>query len=277
MKRTGITLRSILVLSCITLVMASCRKECKENVDADVDEVFNQAEFASEDADNLADAATVENTSSSSRMIEAQDTYMGLSACATITKDSTGGIFTRTVDFGTTNCLCTDNRYRRGKIIITHTGNRFMIGSTKTVTFDNYYVNDQHLEGTRVITNTGNLTWNIDATNMKLTKPDGSYITWTSNRTRTMTAGNATPHLFSDDIFSIIGVWNGTRSDGKTVAATITSPLKRAMNCKWIESGVIEKLVSGDNSPRVIDFGNGNCDDQATVSYRHRSKTITLR
>jgi hypothetical protein len=270
MKRK-ITL-TVLFTAAILTTFNSCRKESKENMQADED--LSKAEFASSDADNMADAAARDQKAY--RVTNgAQDTYMSMSACATITRDSSGGVFTRTVDFGTSNCLCNDNRYRRGKIIITHTGNYFAVGSVKTITFDNYYVNDNHLEGTRTITNTGNLVWTIAATNMKLTKPDGTYITWTSNRTRTMVAGDATLAM-SDDVYNIEGTWNGARSDGKTMTATITTPLKRELGCKWFESGVVEILTSGDNHPRVIDYGNGTCDDQATVTYRNHTKTITL-
>jgi hypothetical protein len=275
MKNKKVMLSFFLAIISASIMTSSCRKESMENREADA--AFTESEFASNDADNLADAAGRDQSGYRISAGQQQDTYMSMSACATVTKDSTGGIFTRTIDFGTSNCLCHDNRYRRGKVIITHTGGYFTVGSVKTITFVDYYVNDNHLEGTRKITNVGDYVWTIEATNMKLTKTDGSYISWNSSRTRTMTAGSTTPLVLSDDVYKIEGSWNGTRLDGKTMTANITTPLIRELSCKWIGSGVIEITTSGDSHSRTIDYGNGNCDDQATVSYRHRTKNITLK
>lgn len=83
-----------------------------------------------------------------------------LSVCAAVDLNSgtkvnfaIDGQDTITVDFGASNCLCNDNRYRRGKVIFIYSGLYRTIGSVITITTSNYFVNDNQVLGTKTITN----------------------------------------------------------------------------------------------------------------------------
>ncbi len=54
--------------------------------------------------------------------------------CATIEFDIESNPKKVTIDFGETNCLCEDNRYRKGKIIVEYTGNYYEEGSVRKST-----------------------------------------------------------------------------------------------------------------------------------------------
>jgi hypothetical protein len=267
---------ALLILSAVFI--SSCKKDRDDLNDTTVASDNEQSETFSNDVMNIADNAA-KTGESGFRTSEAQEVYEGLSQCATVTHDSLSNPKMLTIDFGTSNCLCADGRNRRGKIIVSYTGRYFEVGSVKTMNFDNFYRNDNKLEGTRVITNNGKdaqgrMNWTINAQNMKISKSNGKVHTWNSQRTRTMLAGNDTK-TWTDDVYEITGSASGVNANGVNYTANITKPLHRALSCRWIDSGTIEISPEG-RATRSVDFGNGNCDDQATVSVRKKTRNITL-
>lgn len=276
MKTLKKLIPALLVLS-IAFVSA-CRKDRDDLDDTTVASDNEQSETFSNDVMNIADNAA-QTGSAGFRTSADNAIYEGLSQCASVTHDTVSNPKMLTIDFGTVNCLCADGRNRRGKIIVTYTGRYFETGAVKTMNFDNFYRNDNKLEGTRTITNNGldnqgRMNWTINAQNMKITKSNGKVHTWNSVRTRTMIAGYDT-QIWTDDVYEITGSASGINANGLNYKANITKALHRAMNCRWIDSGTIEITPEGKNT-RTVDFGNGTCDDQATVSVKKRTRNITL-
>ena len=86
------------------------------------------------------------------------------------------------LDFGTENCESFTGKLRRGLINVSLTDHWRNEGSLRTIIFDDFYVDNVHLEGVRTIENTGlndadNITWNRKMTGGKLSFEDGSTIT----------------------------------------------------------------------------------------------------
>jgi hypothetical protein len=272
---------SVLLLS-VVVFTTSCRKDRDNLDDTSVASDHEQSETMSNDVMNIADNAA-KTGSAGFRTSEATEVFDGLSQCATVTHDTTvdplDPLKKLIIDFGPTNCLCADGRYRRGKILVTYTGRYFETGSVKTMTFEEFYRNDNNLKGTRTITNNGldangSMHWTVNEQNMIITKSNGKVVTRNSVRTRTMIAGYDTP-TWTDDVYEITGSASGVNGNGISYTANITKALRRALSCKWIDSGIIEITPEG-KATRTVDFGNGNCDDQATVSVKNRSRNITL-
>ena len=90
-------------------------------------------------------------------------------------------------------------------------------------------------------------------------------------------AGESTIGLFkwTDDVYSITGTASGTGFDGTAFTSNITNPLIVALNCHWIEKGTIVFTPSG-KLPRTIDFGNGDCDANATITIAGATFNIVL-
>lgn len=204
-----------------------------------------------------------------------------LSPCATISLNLASSPHQLTIDFGNTNCKCLDGKYRRGKILVSFTGLYADSGSSHTISFDNYHVNNYKVEGTQTVSNNGHnskghLTFSIDI-NSTITDTSGNKLTYISARTREWVAGESTNGLFGwlDDVYSITGNASGTSFNGTSYTAKITSPLIVALNCRWIESGKIE-FKPDASLTRTIDFGNGDCDNKATVSIAGLSINIFL-
>lgn len=195
--------------------------------------------------------------------------------CATVVRDTTVSPRTITIDYGTTNCLCRDGRYRRGVVVISYAGTRRTAGSSYSVAFSNYYVNDNQVTGSisgsyNVVNGHPTLT---RSSNLTITTPANQTTTRVANRTTEMIAGYNTPALRRDDVFLISGSSSMTNARG-TASQTITTPLRKELSCNWLVSGVM--TTTRGNNTRTIDYGNGSCDNQATVTMNGNTRTITL-
>lgn len=277
----GITIVAIALASTFT----SCRKDKNdpEEKDNDTSSASDQSLASSIDNDmtSIADEAGRTYTVSSFKT-SGVDGLLSTS-CATVTVDSSAApARTITVNFGATNCLCNDGRYRRGAIVYSFTGKYRDSLTVITVTPQNYFVNDNQVTGSKSITNQGHnaanhLVYQITA-NMQIIKAGGAgTISWQANRTREWTAGESTL-TWNDDMYSITGTASGTSASGNTFNSVITSPLVRnmAIGCRrHFVSGVLQHTPSG-KATRYIDFGNGTCDDQAVVTINGVSYTVTL-
>jgi len=279
----------------IGLTIGSCKKEQPAADDTDTQAASDnaQAESVSNDVTNMADQAAANGTSASFKMSGSEL----FSPCATIdvSKDtvilpSTDTVNTITIDFRA-SCLCKDNRYRKGQIIITQYKRWWQKNSYRMISFNGYFVGKttdamHQIEGTHKVTfngpdlrtlltstNTTNPTWTIEAKEMKITAPNGKYHTWNSTRTREWSEGYKTPNWL-DDVYLITGGADGTNSNGSGYKATITSALKRKISCSWFVSGTVEITPTGKKT-RTVDFGNGTCDDKATVTIGSKTYNIT--
>jgi hypothetical protein len=281
MKTSKFT-KYLMVAATVGIVLGACKKKEDEPQDNDTSAATDNAlaEGSFSDANSISDQAAAGNLTSflygNSNESGERDLMTG---CATITRDTVSSPRTITVDFGTANCLCNDGRNRRGIIHISYTGHYKDSLSMHTITFTDYFVNDNKVEGTHTVTNnghnnSGHLTFSISV-NGTITKANGGgTVTWTSTRTREWIEGESTA-LWSDDVYLITGSASGTNAAGNSYTATIISALKIKLNCHNIVSGKMDLTPSGKPT-RTIDWGNGDCDNQATVTINGHVYNITL-
>lgn len=259
----------------ILLLITACNKRNTNNGNsANINDSRDQSQvdFFFSDAKDIADDASDKNTG------DALTQYKTTAGCASITHDTLSNPKQIIIDFGTINCLCADGRYRRGKIIVDYTGHYRDSGSVHHIHFDNYFVNDNQLLGTKTVSNMGKNTnnqsyFNIDINGQLIKASTTDTIFWQSTRVRTWIAGESTPARL-DDVYSISGNGTMTNSNGSRTA-TIIAPLIKALACKWIQEGTVEISPSGKPT-RILDFGNGTCDNQATVTVNSVVHNITL-
>lgn len=188
---------------------------------------------------------------------------------------------TITVDFGASNCTDNYGVNRRGMITIVVTGKYRTTGSVISITTQNYYVNDNKVEGTVVVTNLGanaanHTEFSVEISNAKLTYANGDEVTYQSSRVREWVVGEDTDGLIGvlDDEYDITGTASGVDRNGLSYTMTITSPLRVAVVCRWIKQGVVEIQPDGLYL-RVVDFGSGSCDATATVEINNHTYTIS--
>lgn len=283
MKTRQFTLGLALAALVSASIFSSCRKKEIEEKDNDTISAKDQS-FASStvnDMTSISDEAGKGNSTTTSSFKTAESNAI-LSSCSVITYDTLAAAKTITVNFGTSNCLCNDGRNRRGSLIINFTGRYRDSNTVITVTPQNYFVNDNQVTGSKTITNKGHnaanhLVYEINA-NITIIKASGAgTITWQSTRQREWITGESTL-TWSDDVYSITGSANGTTSNGNSFSSVITSPLIRnmAFGCRrHFTQGNLEHTPSG-KATRYINFGNGTCDDQATVTINGNTYNITL-
>lgn len=192
------------------------------------------------------------------------------------------------IDFGN-GCLGADGHMRYGKIITTYTARLINPGATATTTFEGYKVDDISVQGVHKISNTTGSTpgsnlkqFTITVRDAKLSKPNGNYTEWRSDRIITQVEGNGTI-LPVDDIFRIEGSALGRVKRGNVLVAwqsEITVPLKKKFTCPWISEGIVktrrENLSSTSQWVAVLNFGNGNCDYLATLTINGVTHNIEL-
>ncbi len=271
-QKNGSLLASILMM---IILFTSCRKKETESYENTLSD-DSYASSTYDDVKTIADEAAKNGSVTSYKTDGTEETLAG--PCANVTVDTANSLKTVTVDFGTSNCTCVDGRNRRGKIIITFTGKYRDQGTVITHTFDNYFVDDNQVMGTKKVTNIGNYTYTVEVNGTIIKANNGGTITWTSTRTRTWTQGYNTL-LIGDDVYEVTGSSSGTNAQGKNFTKTILTPLvrKMAVGCRRnFVQGTMEIVVAGGRT-RKVDYGDGTCDDLATVTIGNRTRTIILR
>lgn len=238
--------------------------------------VLEETAFAENVFSNLSyviEEATGISTLSNGRFIRGEG--HGPKDCATRTiEEPEDGSFPKiiTLDYGD-SCVSRGNMVIQGKIVTTITGPKDEVGSSVTTTFEDFYVNDHHIEGTSIRTVVSEYVQTETLEGGKITTPEGETFTRESTRTREMIEGMDTEDR-SDDVFQITGSSSGITPEGVSYSKTITSPLISSHDCPWITSGTIETVIDGVTS--ITDFGDGECDDTATVTEDGETEEITM-
>lgn len=202
--------------------------------------------------------------------------------CVTVTAEKPKGTYpnTITIDYGT-GCTGRHGRTRKGKILVAYSANPWTPGATKTITFQDFYIDDAKIEGTKVWTNnglnnSGEPTFTRTVTNAKVTFTDGTFATWNANHTITIGAGALTPFDVTDDKFMITGGSTGVTRKGVNFTSAITTALEKNYACRFISKGV--RSITTDNKVLVLDYGNGNCDNKVTVTKPNGdTEEVTIR
>ncbi len=266
-----ISRKHLILASCALLALSACRKEDDETPDLDYTSASDnaRAEDAFSDMLNQVDKAVDDNG-----LREMED------ACdPTVTFDTLSNPRTITIDFGTVNCTAANGRTRRGRILVSYTGRYRDPGTVITITPQDYYVNDNHLQGTKTVTNmgtdqNGHLYYTVTV-NGSLTAANGSWTaTHQANRVRTWIQGSDTPTLL-DDVYEITGNGSGVNRNGIAYTVNITNALRVAIGCPFITAGTAQ-VTPQDRPTRTIDYGNGSCDGTFSVTVNGQTFTVTI-
>lgn len=270
-----------LVIASASIFMIGCKKDSKNEKDRTIEKELiassqNEAiaQMTFEGVDQIADEAFTGITSPT------KSTGNGiLGPCATKTIDTISVPHTLTIDFGTVNCLCNDGKYRRGQIIISFQGHYKDSASYHTTTFNNFYVNNNHVMGTRTRLNNGTNAaghWNITTTvnGTIVFALSGDTLTWSATHNKEWLQGYWSPSIWND-IFLVTGNASGVKPNGATYTKTILTPLKRVMPCHYFVSGTVQ-MVQSNKPTRLLDYGNGGCNPWATLTVNGVTHTIHL-
>ena len=197
--------------------------------------------------------------------------------CATVTRTNKQGVpfpVTIVIDFGN-DCKGLDGKTKKGKVTIVKSAAWKDAGATRTVTFDNHFVDGVKMEGTQTCTNNGSqsFTWTGDIT---ITNVDKTTVQRVGTKTRKYLGGFDTPSVLTDDVIQVTGSCTVTKSDKTTYSRTILIPLIKKGDCDFITEGVVEISKTGAEK-YTLDYGKGTCDNKATVTRGTVKKEIELK
>lgn len=265
----GLTL-SMLILSCNKDDDSSSSELSDAKVSAKVDQATEDVAKIVEDQ-----YALQVNPSAGKNALQTQ----ALPPCATVTAVTTANTWTRTVVFD--NCTLPNGNVLDGTIIASGSMDFSTSSYTINYSFVDFHHNNILIEGNRTVVRTHQSTATLTTVHpvatmsidMTVTFPNGNVYHRIGNRVREMIEGFGTPLIWSDNVFSISGSWTTTFPAG-TQTSTITTPLRVEVSCPNIVSGVVS-IVRNSNTA-VLDYGSGNCDNQATLTINGTTTTITL-
>jgi hypothetical protein len=269
MKRQKLNF-SILVLVLFGLMLTSCQKE-----DAVIDPTASQEiDLKSTETETILDEVSDE----SSAIIEeayvmeeypetknhVTDRY--LPDCVTITIVLVQNMKTVTIDFGD-GCELRNGNLLSGKIILEYEKDPEAATRMISFMFDGFTFNEKSVEGNgSILRERSNENGNPQSTktaNVTVTWPDNTFANKNGTKIREWIEGVGTG-AWGDNVFLITGNWMFTKKNGTVLSANITEALRRELACKFIVSGTIELSKNENNA--VLNYGDGECDDLATVS-----------
>ncbi len=148
MRRFSRCSGAIIIAISLSVVLPACQKS-KSSEDTSYATNHLLAEQAFNDAENISDEAA--NVQSGSTLAY-RTTATTMGQCSTVTH--IGNIIT--VDFGLADCMCNDGRNRRGKITVSYTGGGYTdSGSVHSISFNNFYQDDNKITGVEMVTHMG--------------------------------------------------------------------------------------------------------------------------
>ena len=181
---------------------------------------------------------------------------------------------TITLDYGDSTLL-RNGKVLSGQIIIEISAPRTSLDYTRMVTYNEFGVDSIEINGTSLVT--------VDKVDDMLrqfksdfiiTLADGSTITRSSERTWQWVYGIDTEDDQTDDVILITGFVNA-EFNGEVYKKEIITPLKRLGDCRFIVEGVVTITLNG-KLLCSIDYGDGTCDDVATVTKNGETFEIDL-
>ena len=202
-------------------------------------------------------------------------------------QDATDNKWPKTViiDFGE-SCLDRFGTYRSGILNVTLSGPLFDPASAIEVEPENYKLDGIPVEGHFKIsgvsfnTTTG-IQYTTELTGGRITLSDSVVITYSSKKTIKQIEGADTEQALknpSDDVFSLEGTASLGYEKGAVTGATATfttqEPLIKRWDCRNFSKGKLK--VEVDGATGIIDYGNGVCDDTATITIGDKAKEIKL-
>lgn len=198
------------------------------------------------------------------------------------------GVFPKTVTINFGSGCSNSGRKRTGKIITVYTGRLIFPGSSAITTFENYTIDGVKIEGKHTVTNISPLGtlqkhFEVVVEDGKLTKTDGNFLIWNSKRQIRQVEGFLT-ETHKDDVFAISGSARGRIRTNNLLFlwnAVIQEPLIKRFTCNWISKGKIrtlrETLPASSPWEALLDYGQGECDNKATITVNGTSRQISLR
>lgn len=235
------------------LFAASCSTD-KDDIDIPQDSQLTQSELqAIVETDYI--ASSIDSTL-------AQMFYQGGQSaksdeeCYTVAHTNTG--FTATFN----NCVLNGTDNMNGTVTITYVGDEE--NAEFSAVYTDFYVGDIKVNGTRTFEVTIDQNEQISYTttsDLTIEMADGTIVSENGTKTSALVFEEG-----EDTLWNISGSWT-IEKDGNTYS--ISGDISRQLNCAYWTSGTM--TVNKNGLAIDVDFGDGTCDNKATVTYPNGS------
>lgn len=265
-----------IALMALGFSFTSCEKEENDSIFSDEQISSTQDDAESndlmDDIDNEIDDVSNANNSMKSGNVDTS-ALNGRTVVWTTNNDGTKTAMITYTNFQNPNAR--NERVKNGIITIVVTGKRIDNTYKRVVTFQNFTINDNKIEGIRTIEKTSALTYKITLAGGKITFKDNTTFLCEYVRTRTMISGSDTPNFIWDDSYTFEGTATGTTRRNIQYKKEITKPITILTNYRFPVSGTFKITTSTDSL--TLDYGDGTKDAMATISKNVKTRTISLR
>jgi hypothetical protein len=172
-----------------------------------------------------------------------------------------------TIDFGTEGCMVRGNLLK-GKIILSYERDPEAQQITIMETLEDFYFNNKNIVGgktiVKVLSNDNGNPQFTKTTDITVIWPNGAQASRNGVKVREWVEGFGSG-VWSDNVFEVTGHWTSTFVNGNTHNYEVVIPLRREVICYYFVSGSID--VERTNFSGVFDYGDGDCDNQATFTF----------
>lgn len=238
-------------LTLSVLVLASCSDDAEDN--GAIEQELTQAEVQSiletDEVTSVVDDALAElfaATTTTSKSAPGNECYSA---------EYTDNGFTATFN----NCVLNDTDNINGTLIVTY--NLDSSTASYTATYEDFFVGTIRVNGTRTFTLVGSemessVSFTI-ASNISVEFEDGETISENGTKTFAIVFEEG-----QDALWNLSGNWT-VQVDGNTY--TVSGNVSKDLICEYWTQGTM--TVTKNGLEIDVDFGDGTCDDQATVIY----------
>jgi hypothetical protein len=197
-----------------------------------------------------------------------------IDSCATVTVSSTTFPKEIVIEYSGD---CTDHKrhIKKGKITINISDTLTNAGAVESIVYEDFYIDSMKVELNATLKNLGKNAsgnWLIEKVYKQTITKNNDVCVRENNETAEWIAGFETTSK-SDNIYYLTGSGKVVLND-TTYTKTITTPLLFDGSCDYIKSGVV--VLTKNNSTATIDYGDGTCDNEATVTIDGTTEVISL-
>ena len=178
-------------------------------------------------------------------------------------------------------CIFFETKIMTGEIIIAYTNNYTDSLSTTYISFNNYKVNNELIQGDVIITNQGrnddgNICFIIEVNNATINTSNGT-INWETNRKKEWISGAETKFERSDDVYEISGSSNGNSVNGTDFSVEINDVLIMDLECtKCIIKNGVSSIIAENYPTQSIHYGENDCNCAANISLNDMDYSILI-
>ena len=270
MKRLKNALGNVLLLTLIVGLSTACSNEDSNSIEEEIqstNELKMNAEMDKTEvvlSDLLIEVYEGQETSEMSRTSQPPNQ---LPDCVSITLVVEQNFRELTIDFGEEGCFIRGHLLK-GQIVMSYERNPDAQQIIINYTLVDFYIDQKQVEGNRsILKELSNDNGNPQFThtlNLTVTWPNGMQAYREGEKVKEWVEGFGSG-IFSDNVFEITGYWNSAFVNGNMHSYTVITPLRREVICTYFVSGSID--VERTNFSGVFDYGNGDCDNQATFTF----------